>query len=141
MGSEMCIRDSYHSWEQENGERYRFVKKLEKEFPEYEASCGGEISIDIVPVGWNKSVVKREVLNKFPGSELIFFGDRMGPQGNDQPLAEVLDTPSGKHRAIPVESYKDTWMHLKNFALSKVHAKMQDPQVTSSNEKRYATVH
>jgi len=60
--------------------------------------------------------VKHEVLEKFPDSSLIFFGDRMGAQGNDKPLADVLNTPSGKHSAISVDNYKDTWIHLRHFS-------------------------
>jgi len=113
-------RKHYHEWDMLHDERYRFANKLVETFAGYEASCGGEISIDIgidiVPTGWNKSVVKHEVLEKFPDSSLIFFGDRMGAQGNDKPLADVLNTPSGKHSAISVDNYKDTWIHLRHFS-------------------------
>jgi len=109
-------RRHYHQWDQAQGERELYASLLAGKFGDYEASCGGEISIDIVPKGWNKSVVKQEVLEKFPGSQLTFFGDKMGPGGNDKPLADVLNTPSGRHSAIPVESYKDTWIHLKHVS-------------------------
>jgi len=108
-------RASYHEWDIRCHERSAFVTQLMSLFPDYEASCGGEISIDIVPKGWNKSVVKQEVLNKYPGGCLTFFGDRMGPQGNDKQLADALNTPSARHRAIEVVDYKDTWIHLRHF--------------------------
>jgi len=111
----LAERHQYHQWDSVENERAKFVEQLNKDFRDYEASCGGEISIDIVPLGWNKSVVKGEVLNRFPNSRLVFFGDRMGEGGNDQPLADVLNTPSGRHAAILVKNYKDTWMHLNHI--------------------------
>ncbi|MDJ0614643.1 MAG: HAD-IIB family hydrolase [Rhizobiaceae bacterium] len=109
-------RRHYHAWDNNLRERETYVSKLMKKYPDYEASCGGEISIDIVPRGWNKSVVKKYILEKYPGSCLTFFGDRMGPQGNDRPLAEALNTPSRRHKAIEVENYKETWIHLRHLA-------------------------
>jgi|GEM_PF-300237 len=108
-------RKTYHAWDSGENERVKFADQFNQQFRDYEASCGGQISIDIVPKGWNKSVVKGEVLERFPGARLIFFGDRMGANGNDQPLADVLNTPSGRHRVIPVSSYKDTWLHLNHI--------------------------
>ncbi|MEM9331272.1 MAG: HAD-IIB family hydrolase [Pseudomonadota bacterium] len=109
-------RRHYHEWDLAHGERSVFANRLVELFDEYEASCGGEISIDIVPNGWTKSVVKSEVIEKHPGAQLIFFGDRMGEQGNDRPLADVLNTPSGRHKAIEVKDYKDTWVHLRHLS-------------------------
>lgn len=108
-------RKHYHHWDEEHHERSRFAANFNQIFDGYEATCGGEISIDIVPAGWNKSVVKREILDRTPGAELIFFGDKMGPQGNDRPLALALDTPCGKHRAVEVMDYRETWKHLAQF--------------------------
>ena len=120
-------RAAYFEWDSHVGERLGFVEFLKRNHPGYEAFCGGEISIDIVPRGWNKSVAKRAVLEKFPDAEIVFFGDRMGPKGNDSPLADVLDTPSRRHRAIAVEDYTDTWVHLQHFPAQKaeVHAHTQ----------------
>jgi len=111
----LAERKHYHEWDMVAQERFKFAEALNSKFREYEASCGGEISIDIVPQGWNKSVVKGEVLKMFSGARLVFFGDRMGPGGNDQPLADVLNTPSGRHAAILVKDFKDTWMHLTHI--------------------------
>ena len=105
-------RQHYHAWDLAHNERSSFAEQLNREFPNYETTCGGEISIDIVPSGWNKSVVKQEVLEKFPGSELIFFGDKMGAQGNDRPLAEALQHPDEPHRAVAVQDFEDTWKQL-----------------------------
>jgi len=106
-------RKSYHAWDMENNERIAFVDVINKSDLPYEASAGGEISIDIVPKGWNKSVVKNEILSKYPEASLVFFGDKIVPNGNDLPLAEALQDSDGKHISVPVDSYKDTWKFLK----------------------------
>lgn len=108
-------RKAYHEWDRTHAERSRFAAKLMEHFPEYEATCGGEISIDIVPKGWSKASVKPEVLERFPQHRLVFFGDRMGQQGNDRPLADALNMPSGRHLAVEVSGYKDTWIHLRHM--------------------------
>lgn len=114
-------RKSYHAWDMEHKERIAFVDLINKSELPYEASAGGEISIDIVPQGWNKSVVKNEILSKYPDARLTFFGDKITPNGNDLPLAEALNDTSDKHTSVAVESYEETWEYLKaNVPVSKV---------------------
>lgn len=106
-------RKEYHAWDNTNRERLAFVNTINNSVLPYEASAGGEISIDIVPNGWNKSVVKAEVLSKNPDASLIFFGDRIVANGNDLQLAEALQSPEGKHLSYSVNSYHDTWKILE----------------------------
>jgi len=139
-GATLDQRKHYHAWDNTCNERAKFAQTLNDKFSTYEASCGGEISIDIVPKGWNKSVVKSEVLERFPGARLVFFGDRMGEGGNDQPLADVLNTPSGRHRAISVKNYKDTWMHLTHIKDAFETDEMPIVQNTVWETQRHGTV-
>jgi len=104
-------RKAYHRWEEGSMERKAFVSNLLNEFPEYEASTGGEISIDIVPNGWTKAVARAEIEKRVPGCNIIFFGDKMSDGGNDKPLADELGKYP-QHNAIAVESYEETWSHL-----------------------------
>ena len=94
-------RQDYFEWDQMICERRDFVDLINKSTLPYEASCGGEISIDIVPKGWNKSVVMTEVLARNPGARLAFFGDRICAGGNDLPLAEALKKSDGPHISPP----------------------------------------
>ena len=105
-------RKRYHAWDQENGERAEFIRVLQMQYPQYEFSAGGEISIDIVPYGWTKAVAKSEIEQRHVDCAITFFGDRMGEGGNDKPLADVLN-PHPNHRAISVDSYRDTWAQLQ----------------------------
>jgi phosphomannomutase len=108
-------RSAYHVWDQTTNERRIFADKLNALDLGYEVSCGGEISLDIVPAGWNKSVAKREVLGRFPAARLVFFGDGIREGGNDLPLAEALDDGSGLHKSFKVDNFQDTWKMLLHF--------------------------
>ncbi|MEM8750273.1 MAG: hypothetical protein AAGF28_08215 [Pseudomonadota bacterium] len=107
-------RRAYHDWERTQQERSMFVASLLAEFPAYEASTGGEISIDIVPRGWTKAVARAEIEKRVPGCAITFFGDKMDTNGNDKPLADELEK-FRQHRAIPVKTYKDTWEVLRSI--------------------------
>lgn len=53
----------------------------------YDASIGGQISVDIFPPGGDK----RQIVHYFDNDTTIyFFGDRMAPEGNDESLAHAL---------------------------------------------------
>ena len=51
------------------------------------------MSIDIAPIGYDKSQVIKEVkLNRnIPDGRYIFIGDRIEGGGNDYPLAKLMD--------------------------------------------------
>ncbi len=114
----LAQRKAYHAWDKVHQERKAFVDALLLEFPQYEASTGGEISIDIVPTGWTKAVARREIETRQFGCSITFFGDRMGPDGNDKPLADAL-ARNPRHKSIAVNSYQDTWNELKRIQNSK----------------------
>lgn len=107
-------RWAYHQWEQKRQERSAFVASLLSEFPDYEASTGGEISIDIVPKGWTKAVARAEIEKRVPACSITFFGDKMDHNGNDKPLADEL-AKFPQHRAIPVNTFEDTWDALRSI--------------------------
>ncbi len=116
-------RQVYHAWDECTQERIDFVERINQSGLGYEASAGGEISIDIVPNGWNKSVVKAEVLKKYPDASLIFFGDRIVENGNDLPLAEALNKDGDRHTSHSVRSYLDTQGFLEiETSITKVKA-------------------
>lgn len=106
-------RKHYSEWDMVAKERKQFVEQFNSTDHPYEASAGGQISIDIVPKGYNKSMAMDEILKREPDSGLIFFGDRMAEGGNDKPLADALEKAGPPHQAFPVKSYLDTWEELK----------------------------
>lgn len=114
-GSTMAQRKHYSKWDTATEERRKFIEQFNSVDHPYEASAGGQISIDIVPKGYNKSMAMEEILKREPDSGLIFFGDRMAEGGNDKPLADALENAGPPHRAIPIKTYLDTWEELKKI--------------------------
>ena len=106
-------RNAYYSWDKKNKERESICKKIEKMFPELEASVGGEISIDIYPKGQNKA----QVIDDLEG-HIVFFGDKCEPGGNDYPIVERLEREweaGNRDRTIHrVKNYNETWNILKH---------------------------
>jgi phosphomannomutase len=78
-------RDTYFEWDNKHGERLDISQRFNKKFPGFEASIGGNTSLDIFMKGRNKSQVYNTI-----GSPLVFFGDRCESTGNDYPLVEML---------------------------------------------------
>ncbi len=111
-GADLAQRNEYYQWDKKTGERNRFVEMLYRLPLPYEASAGGQISIDIVPAGWNKSAAKEEILIRNPGARLCFFGDRICKGGNDLPLAEALAGEGEFHQVTNVTDFQDTWRKL-----------------------------
>lgn len=80
----------YQKWDAEHHERLQIKKVLEHEFPKYEFSVGGSISIDINPCGCSKAQIAGKLRQNYPDEKIVFFGDRTMQGGNDFELAEAL---------------------------------------------------
>uniref|UniRef100_A0A0K0F615 Phosphomannomutase n=1 Tax=Strongyloides venezuelensis TaxID=75913 RepID=A0A0K0F615_STRVS len=76
-------RDEFYLYDQEHNVRRQMVEKLKEKFSEYELDfvIGGQISIDIFPVGWDKRYCLNYVDGQF--ENIHFFGDKTMPGGND----------------------------------------------------------
>ena len=86
----MNQRKAYSAWDEINNEREQLVVDLEKKFgSKYEFSKGGSISIDISPIGYNKAQILKHIREQYTDN-IWFFGDRIGPGGNDHSLACAL---------------------------------------------------
>ena len=103
-------RIAYYLWDLENREREAICSRLKAQLPQLTFEIGGEISIDIFPNGCDKA----QILKYFPGQELIFFGDRIAPGGNDYSLAQaILD--KGQGRCYNVSNWLETERTLKQL--------------------------
>ena len=109
----MLQRKNYNLHDRADGERLRLISAIEERFPQYEASRGGQISIDIAPRGWNKARVLKEVHARLPDAAVQFFGDTISHGGNDLPLAAALLADSTKHSVNPVKDPHETLALLK----------------------------
>ncbi|KAH0790581.1 Phosphomannomutase [Histomonas meleagridis] len=76
-------RIEFWKLDQERGIRKKMVEDMKAAFPDLnlQYSIGGQISIDIFPVGWTKVYCLRYVEGKY--DEIHFFGDMTAEGGND----------------------------------------------------------
>ena len=103
----------YFHWDLKHRERYEICSRLKTHLPHLTFEIGGEISIDIFPNGCDKS----QILKYFKDQEIIFFGDRMEPGGNDYSLAQaILDNNLG--RCYNINNWSDTEKVLKELCLN-----------------------
>lgn len=88
------MRDAYQAWDIQDGERKRIVSYINSKFPQYQASIGGQISVDIVEKGNDKAQVLDYIdLTKY---RVKFYGDRIIDEGNDWSLAsKIFDLQCG----------------------------------------------
>jgi phosphomannomutase len=75
-----------------HGIRRQMVAALQQQFPHFglSFSIGGQISIDIFPTGWDKTLCLKHVQGE-GFDQIHFFGDRTEPGGNDH---EIFNHPN-----------------------------------------------
>lgn len=75
-------RDSFKSWDCQTNYRDNFVNSIQRtELGNiFKFKVGGNTSVDIYPIGWDKSYAFRYFER---ASEIYYIGDRCGPAGND----------------------------------------------------------
>ena len=93
-------RRHYVAWDTTTKERKNIAAKINKNFINLVARVAGETGIDLMPSNMSKAVV----LNYVEQNSVKFFGDKMEKEGNDYPLANLLN----KNQCYPVKSWKDT---------------------------------
>lgn len=101
-------RARYSDWDKINKGRETVALYYNQEFKDSIAQVAGETSIDIFPVGCDKS----QAVNEQEGTT-IFFGDNCFPGGNDYTAAQA----STYYHQID-GGYKQTWEILKNTYIS-----------------------
>lgn len=83
-------REKYFSYDNKTHEREKIRNLLAKQFPEYDFSIGGMISIDITPKGKGKEQVAYHLRKMYPKLKIVFFGDKTFVGGNDYALAQAV---------------------------------------------------
>lgn len=106
--------DLKKAWDPDQAKRKRIKVKLEVELPEFEVRIGGTTSIDVTRKGIDKAYAIHKLghaskygLQDFSLDQILFFGDSMGPDGNDHPV-KALGVPS-----VTVTGPGDTLTYLK----------------------------
>ena len=101
-------REEFFLWDSLYSQRQGIVRHINTRWPEFNASIGGKISIDIVEQGRDKG----QIINMIE-MPAVFFGDHIIDEGNDYPLAQAILMAGGE--VVPVETWKQTWAALKKF--------------------------
>ena len=104
-------RAKYNEWDNNSHERLAIIKEINSKFPEYEASLGGKISIDIVMRGDGKEQIAQKIRERHPNDKIIFLGDRTEEGGNDYTLAQALRAMENTE-VVPVNSPDDVLAYL-----------------------------
>ena len=107
-------RIAYKAWDDVHHEREKIRQELEKLYPQYDITVGGNISIDIVANGCGKEQVAPQLRAQFPDAEIVFLGDRTMPGGNDHSLAEALRKMDNT-QVVQVEGPDDSLNFLKKY--------------------------
>lgn len=95
-------RNEFFDYDNKHGIRKKLAAEMNKEFKQYKLQCviGGQISIDVFPVGWDKTYC----LNHVKEGTIVFFGDMTAEGGNDY---EISRHPRVK--GITVKNPDDTF--------------------------------
>lgn len=99
-------RALYVEYDISTEERIKIAQTFDKRYPDLKAKVGGETGLDIFPAGCDKG----QVADDYDIETIRFFGDRCDPQGNDYPLAVLLQS----HQVYSVTGWKHCWELLKN---------------------------
>lgn len=105
-------REQYVEWDRTTHERRTIADEFNSLFHAdgITAEIGGETGLDIYPIGCDKS----QVLRDFDGYEMVFFGDRTQPGGNDYALANAIITQN-RGAVFQVDDWKFTRAIVKNL--------------------------
>ncbi|MDO8620488.1 MAG: HAD-IIB family hydrolase [bacterium] len=76
------------AWDPDRKKRLAMIAVLEKLIPEFEIRTGGTSSIDVTRKGIDKAygIMQMEKYLNIPRKQMVFFGDDLGPGGNDHPV-------------------------------------------------------
>ncbi len=81
-GADRSQRELYRAWDHSTGERRKLAVLIEQGCERLTATVAGETGIDLYPRGWDKSQLADQFV------DIVFFGDRTEPGGNDHTLAQ-----------------------------------------------------
>jgi len=110
-GATLEDRAMYKQWDEHKNEREKIVFTLTKIYDKiYDIKVAGETGIDIVMKGFDKS----QIIQDFsPHDKVIFFGDKMNPDGNDYTLAlEIINSGGDIHH---IKNWQETWSILRKY--------------------------
>jgi len=103
-------RVMYKQWDEHKNERREIAEVLSEKYPSLRFDVAGETGIDITPAGSDKS----QILVDFEDiKDIMFFGDKMEPGGNDYTLSLAVSRGGGIIHQV--KNWEGTWKILKEL--------------------------
>jgi len=80
--------DAKSGWDQNNSKKESLRKFTAARLPDLEVKSGGSTSIDVTRRGIDKAYGARKLMSALglTKRDILFFGDRLDPEGNDYPI-------------------------------------------------------
>ncbi len=101
-------RDDFEIYDKNHNIRKNLCNILNDKFGDrLTFSIGGQISIDVFPIGWNKTYCLQFIESKY--DTILFFGDKTSPGGNDYEIS----VDKRITMSYSVVSWKNTYEILK----------------------------
>jgi len=96
--------DAKLAWDPDNSKKEALRAYAAERLPDLEVRSGGSTSIDITKRGIDKAYGTRKLMSALnvDASDILFFGDRLDPGGNDRPVMTL------GIECIAVEGWEDT---------------------------------
>ncbi len=80
--------DTKSAWDPDNSKKAALRKFAADRLPDLEVRSGGSTSIDVTRRGIDKAYGAKKLMSalRLTEREILFFGDRLDPEGNDYPI-------------------------------------------------------
>lgn len=106
------------AWDPSGEKKDALREAVSRRIPNLEVRSGGSTSIDVTRKGIDKAFGMRKLseVTGIPLAQMVFFGDRLDPSGNDYPVKTL-----GEIKCVHVKDCMDTLFHMQTLLA-------QDPQ-------------
>jgi HAD superfamily hydrolase (TIGR01484 family) len=84
-------RHEKEHWDREGTKKERLRSSIQDLLPGFDVRAGGSTSIDVTKIGVDKGfgILELSRLTGIPVDKILFFGDRLDPDGNDYPVIQT----------------------------------------------------
>jgi phosphomannomutase len=113
LGQQAPVEEKKKWAVEKNGERLKIFSKLKNYLLDLEVKLAGLTSIDVTRKGIDKKFGIEQIIKNLgvTAEDVIFFGDALGPDGNDYP---ALESGVLCYKVSSIQDTKDAIKHLLN---------------------------
>jgi HAD superfamily hydrolase (TIGR01484 family) len=113
LGQQAPPTEKYR-WDPDNSKKQQLRAYAAKRLPDLEVRVGGSTSVDVTRNGIDKAYGMRKLMRQLglAAEEILFFGDRLEPGGNDYPVRAV------GVRCVEVGCWQDTADYVERLLAS-----------------------